>query len=86
MQESDLALTAHLMRRTGFGATRDELEILSTRSYEAIVEDLIHPERFPDIDEDIAQRYFGIRFSSKSQWIYRMVNSQRPPERRFCVL
>ena len=47
MQESDLALAAHLMRRAGFGATRDELEVLSARSYEAVVEDLIHPERFP---------------------------------------
>ena len=85
IQESDLALTAHLMRRAGFGATRDELEVLSTRSYEAVVEDLIHPERFPDIDEDIAQRYFGIRVGSKNQWIYRMVNSRRPLEEKIAL-
>ena len=82
MQESDLALISHLMRRAGFGATREELEVLSARGYEAVVEDLIHPERFPDIDEDIAQRYFGIRFGSKSQWIYRMVNTRRPLEEK----
>ena len=85
MQKSDLALTAHLMRRAGFGATREELEVLSTRSYEAVVEDLIHPERFPDIDEDIAQRYFGIRFGSKREWIYRMVNSRRPLEEKIAL-
>ena len=82
MQESDLALISHLMRRAGFGATREELEVLSARGYEAVVEDLIHPERFPDIDEDIAHRYFGIRFGSKSQWIYRMVNTRRPLEEK----
>ena len=85
MQESDLALIAHLMRRAGFGASREELEVLSARSYEAVVEDLIHPERFPDIDEDIAQRYFGIRFGSKSQWIYRMVNTRRPLEEKIAL-
>ena len=84
MQESDLALIAHLMRRAGFGATRDELELLSSRSYEAVVEDLLHPERFPDIDEDIAVRYFG-RFGSKNQWIYRMVNSRRPLEEKIAL-
>ena len=85
MQESDLTLIAHLMRRAGFGATREELEVLSARGYEAVVEDLIHPERFPDIDEDIAQRYFGIRFGSKSQWIYRMVNTRRPLEEKIAL-
>ena len=85
MQESDLALIAHLMRRAGFGASREELEVLSARGYEAVVEDLIHPERFPDIDEDIAQRYFGISFGSKSQWIYRMVNTRRPLEEKIAL-
>ena len=85
MQESDLALISHLMRRAGFGASREELEVLSARGYEAVVEDLIHPERFPDIDEDIAQRYFGIRFGSKSQWIYRMVNTRRPLEEKIAL-
>ena len=84
MQESDFALIAHLMRRAGFGATRDELELLSSRSYEAVVEDLLHPERFPDIDEDVAVRYFG-RFGSKNQWIYRMVNSRRPLEEKIAL-
>ena len=85
MQQSDLAIMAHLMRRAGFGATRDELEVLCARSYEAVVEDLLHPERFPDIDEDIAERYFGVRFGSRNQWIYRMVNSRRPLEEKIAL-
>ena len=45
---ADLALISHLMRRDGFGATRDELEALSANSYEYLVEDLLHPERSSD--------------------------------------
>ena len=58
MPENDLALTPHLMRRAGFGATRTELEALSAKGYEAIVDDLLHPERFPDVEEDILKRYY----------------------------
>ena len=66
MPQSDIALMSHLMRRAGFGATRDDLEALSTRDYEVVVDDLLHPERFPNIEEDIAERYFGSRFGSKN--------------------
>ena len=66
MPDTDLALMAHLMRRVGFGSTREELEALTARNYESVVEDLLHPENSPDIDEDIAQRFFGIRFGSKN--------------------
>ena len=43
MSNSDLAAVAHLMRRAGFGADRDELESLSGKPYEEIVEDLAPP-------------------------------------------
>ena len=52
MGNSDLALKAHLMRRAGFGATRSELEELAEKNYEEIVEDLLHPERVADLNED----------------------------------
>ena len=39
----DIALMAHLMRRAGFGATRDELEALVEQGYEETVERLISP-------------------------------------------
>ena len=40
----DTALMAHLLRRAGFGATKDELEQYVAKGYEATVEELIHPE------------------------------------------
>ena len=39
----DLAQMAHLMRRAGFGATREELEQYVAKGYDATVEELINP-------------------------------------------
>ena len=41
MATQDIALMAHLMRRAGFGATREELEQLSSKGYEEVVEELV---------------------------------------------
>ena len=40
MARTDVQLIAHLFRRAGFGATRDELEEYAARGYEATVEEL----------------------------------------------
>ena len=84
MPEKDLALIAHLMRRAGFGASRAELEEYASKGYDAVVEDLLHPERFPEVEEDILHRYYMEIPSYDSvpgvsaNWIYRMVNTKRP--------
>ena len=41
MSNHDIGLMAHLMRRAGFGAPREELEARAARGYEATVEELI---------------------------------------------
>jgi hypothetical protein len=41
--KEDVALMAHLMRRAGFGATRDELDRYVAMGYEATVDELIDP-------------------------------------------
>ena len=55
--QDDLALMAHLMRRAGFGAPREELEARVAKGYEATVEELLHPESQPEFDEDLMFRY-----------------------------
>ena len=45
--QEDIALMAHLMRRAGFGADRDEIEARAAKGYEATVEELLHPETQP---------------------------------------
>ena len=43
-KHDDLALMAHLMRRAGFGASRDELETRTAKGYDATVEELLRSE------------------------------------------
>ena len=87
MSENDLSLMAHLMRRAGFGATRDELEELASRGYDDVTEDLLHPERSPAIEEDIIERYSGWSDTTPggAPWIYRMVNTKRPLEEKMAL-
>jgi hypothetical protein len=50
---------AHLLRRAGFGAPREELERYVAKGYEATVEELLHPEEAPPAleGEDLVRRY-----------------------------
>ena len=48
MSDQDIALMAHLMRRAGFGATRDEIEARVAKGYEATVEELLSSEEQED--------------------------------------
>ena len=84
MADSDIKLMAHLMRRAGFGAPRDELEARVGKGYEATVEELLHPESQPDVDVDLMERYIpeygelANIISSRQAWIYRLINTRRP--------
>ena len=84
---TDRALYAHLMRRAGFGARLDELDDLSQRPYEDVVEDLLHPDRFPeDEDRDIIYRYHGDGTRGYGRlWWHRMLQSKRPLEQRMFI-
>ena len=70
------------MRRAGFGATFDELDELVQVPYEQLVDDLLHPERFPEVDDTLLRRYYlelnnpDTHGTWQAHWIYRMVNTQ----------
>ena len=89
--QEDIALMAHLMRRAGFGAPREELEDRVAKGYEATVEELLHPEEQPAIDEDILYRFFpGYEGAlgppiNQADWIYRMINTRRPLEEKMAL-
>ena len=93
MPDTDIALMAHLIRRAGFGATRDELEARAAQGYEATVEELVFPDEHlpPWEDEDIFLRYHGdvantIHPDSMAMyWVYRMVNTNRPLEEKMAL-
>src|SRR5688572_23624180 len=84
-------LMAHLFRRAGFGATQEELEAALDRGYEATVEQLLHPEQMPELDEDLIFRYY-VDFhesrkidSAMAHWVYRMINTHRPLEEKMTL-
>ncbi|MBM3934118.1 MAG: DUF1800 domain-containing protein [SAR202 cluster bacterium] len=78
MADAGLALYAHLMRRAGFGYRIGDLEKMAEKGYEQCVEDLLHPERFPDIEVDLLERYYGTgNLGWSYQWWHRMINSPR---------
>jgi uncharacterized protein (DUF1800 family) len=87
MAKNDKALVAHLLRRAGFGATPSELETYAARDYSATVEDLLHPERFPEVDEDLIRRYFDGESINVAigAWLYRMINGQRPLQEKMAL-
>ena len=90
MVQNDIAQMAHLMRRAGFGATREELESYVAKGYEATVEELLHPENAPAAlaDEDLVGRYHPGQHTSmllrdgQAYWLYRMINTKRPLEEK----
>ena len=91
MADNELALMAHLLRRAGFGATRDELDRYVEQGYEATVEQLLHPEKCPVMEEDILRRYhidqnsLMLIESSQAYWLYRIINTQRPLEEKMAL-
>lgn len=91
MAKTDRDLVAHLMRRAGFGATNDELDGLVDVPYEQIVDDLLHPERYPEVDDTLLRRYYlelnnpDTHATWQAHWIYRMVNTKRPLQEKIAL-
>ena len=86
--KSDRAEVAHIMRRAGFGATPSELDTLTAeKTYEEIVDDLVNPERLPEIDSSYVERYYGGEPVAVyvGKWLYRIVNTQRPLEEKMAL-
>jgi len=87
----DIALMAHLMRRAGFGARREELERYVDQGYEPTVEWLLNPQEDNGVDEDIVDRYYidiDDRRNSdpiNAWWLYRMINTANPLEEKMSL-
>ena len=87
----NIALMAHLMRRAGFGARREELERYVEQGYEATVEWLLNPQEDNGVDEDIVDRYYidiDDRRNSDpiyAWWLYRMINTANPLEEKMSL-
>jgi uncharacterized protein (DUF1800 family) len=87
----DIALMAHLMRRAGFGATHDELDLLVAQGYEETLAQLLAPETQPDIDEALFFRYhpmaeyMHVSEHARTNWLFRMTNTKRPLQEKMVL-
>jgi hypothetical protein len=91
MASEDIALMAHLMRRAGFGASREELEARVAKGYEATVEELVNSEAEP------VDRYEFLRYQpgfwkpitspgmGSAAWFHTMVTTKRPLEEKMVL-
>ena len=91
MSNADIALMAHLMRRAGFGASRDELEQKVAQGYENVVENLLHPGDANAMPDDVIRRYHSEMGemrelnSAGAYWMYRMVTTDNPLEEKMAL-
>src|SRR5262245_47936764 len=87
MADNELALISHLLRRAGFGASRAELEAYAAKGYDGVVEDLLHPEQSPEVDEDVVARYLDGESLNvvAGAWLYRMINGRRPLQEKMAL-
>ena len=92
MSSSDLEMIAHLMRRAGFGASREELEERLAAGYEETVEELLHPERQEPVDIYEFLRYHHMQWKpgtlggvGQVSWVWRMINTKAPLQEKMCL-
>ena len=85
MASEEIALMAHLMRRAGFGATREELEARASKGYEATVEELLDTGSTAEQDRSEMMRYHPwawrpgtIQGMGAAEWMRSMLNTNEP--------
>jgi uncharacterized protein (DUF1800 family) len=88
---TELDLIAHLLRRTGFGATPGELEEAGALGYEGTLDRLFNPGDADALPVDLIRRYHAdhndlrIPPSSGSFWMYRLVTTKTPFEEKIAL-
>ena len=91
MSDKDIALMAHLMRRAGFGATRDELETYVKKGYDVVVDELLNPENPNNLPDDVIRRYhveqseLRLLDGASAYWMYRMITTECPLEEKLAL-
>ena len=80
----DVKLMAHLLRRAGFGATKEQLDQYISVGYEKVVDSLIDTEDSSRINDALVRRYFPDQSvthdttGAGSYWLYRLVSTDSP--------
>ena len=87
----EVELIAHLMRRAGFGATRDELDQYAAKGYEAVVEELLNPGDVRTMPDELIRRYHHEQSGMMGQqnpgayWLYKMISTTAPLQEKMTL-
>ncbi len=87
----DIELMAHLMRRAGFGATREELERRAAKGYEESVEEILSAEGGRSMGYDLVRRFhpeLSAVMGGKSggeHWFYHLITNNAVLEEKVAL-
>ena len=82
--DNDIALIAHLMRRAGFGANREQIGMHANAGYQNTVEALLNPGEEDRMDDLLIRRFHpelsGMMGPNApgQNWLYRMATTSAP--------
>ena len=91
MQEKNVQLIAHLMRRAGFGASREELAVYAAQGYEATVDGLLSPGDDDRISDYLVRRFHPEISSMMGPvgagegWLYRIATTTTPLQEKMAL-
>ena len=90
--DTKIDLMAHLMRRAGFGASREELESRSQIGYEETVEELLTPSSQDPVDRYQFLRYYPMWWKpgtmgglGQAEWVWTMISTMAPLQEKMCL-
>ena len=82
--DNDIGLIAHLMRRAGFGANREQIGMHANAGYQSTVEALLYPGEEDRMDDHLIRRFHpelsGMMGPNApgQNWLYRMATTSAP--------
>ena len=82
--DNDIGLIAHLMRRAGFGANREQIGMHANAGYQSTVEALLYPGEEDKKDDHLIRRFHpelsGMMGPNApgQNWLYRMATTSAP--------
>ena len=89
--DNDIELIAHLMRRAGFGANREQIEAYSDAGYQDTVDFLLNPSKEERMDDHLIRRFHpelsGMMGPNApgQNWLYRMATTSAPLQEKITL-
>ena len=89
--DNDIELIAHLMRRAGFGANREQIEAYADAGYQDTVDFLLNPSKEERMDDHLIRRFHpelsGMMGPNApgQNWLYRMATTSAPLQEKITL-